>query len=143
MNLVKTSILCVFLLLLAGGVLGQKKSGISFFKGNLAEAQAKAAEEDKLIFVDTYADWCGPCKMMARDVFPDPKVASYFNEHFVSVKIDADERENLPWLMDKQIRSIPDLIFMDAEGKVLAREQGYLSSGKFLKLATKAYKKNS
>ena len=53
--------------------------GIDFFGGSWTEALEKAAAEDKLIFVDAYAEWCGPCKVMAARVFPDAEVGDYFN----------------------------------------------------------------
>ena len=53
--------------------------GIQFDKGDWQEILAKAKEEDKLIFVDAYAAWCGPCKKMARDVFTKPEVGEFFN----------------------------------------------------------------
>lgn len=38
----------------------------------------KAKKEKKLIFVDCYTSWCGPCKMLARDVFTKDEVADFF-----------------------------------------------------------------
>ena len=45
----------------------------------LEQASAKAKAEKKLIFLDAYTKWCGPCKMMARDVFPQEKVGAFMN----------------------------------------------------------------
>ena len=53
-------------------------------------ASEKAKEEDKIIFVDVYATWCGPCKMMDREVFSQEKVAEYYNATFVNAKFDSD-----------------------------------------------------
>ncbi|MEM7373610.1 MAG: thioredoxin fold domain-containing protein [Bacteroidota bacterium] len=142
MNILKVFISSVFFLMLFGALPALGQSEISFFEGPLSAAKTQATEDGKLIFVDTYASWCGPCKMMARDVFTDPKVADYFNEHFINVKIDTDLSVNYPFLISHEIRSIPDLIFMDASGTVLARKKGFLSSDQFLKLAKKAQKKS-
>lgn len=46
------------------------------------EAITVAKNENKLVFMDFYTDWCGPCKMMMRDVFPQKHVGDYMNEHF-------------------------------------------------------------
>lgn len=142
MNILKVLSLSLFLSSIFNFVIGQEQAHISFFEGDLAAAKVAAAETNKLIFVDTYAKWCGPCKLMARDVFTDQEVADYFNEHFINVKLDADLKVNYPFLISHEIRSIPDLIFMNADGTVLARRKGYLDSKQFLKLATKAQKKS-
>ena len=51
----------------------------------------KAKKEKKLIFVDCYTSWCGPCKMLAKDVFTRDEVADYFNANFVCAKYDMEK----------------------------------------------------
>ena len=68
------------------------QGGIEFFHGTWAEAKAKAKAEDKLIFVDAYAEWCGPCKRMSAQTFPDPKAGEFFNPNFICLKIDMEKR---------------------------------------------------
>src|SRR5574343_1372641 len=70
-----------------------KNSGIVFFEGTWEEALQKAKAEKKLIFLDAYASWCGPCKMMKRRTFSDPKVGEQFNKYFISVAIDMEQGE--------------------------------------------------
>ena len=60
-------------------------TNIEFFKGTFEEALAKAQAEEKLVFVDAYTVWCGPCKWMSKNTFTDAKVAEYFNENFINV----------------------------------------------------------
>lgn len=43
------------------------------------------------MFVDFYTDWCGPCKVMARDVFPQKQVGDFFNAKFVCLKLNAEK----------------------------------------------------
>ena len=59
---------------------------------SLAEAIASAKVENKLVFIDFYTAWCGPCKMMMKNVFPQPKVGEYFNGKYVCIKLDADKK---------------------------------------------------
>ena len=61
---------------------GQTK--INFEKSSFSEILAKAKQEKKLIFLDAYAVWCGPCKLMDKNVFTDSMVASYFNANYVN-----------------------------------------------------------
>ena len=53
--------------------------GIVFFKGSLKDAKAKAKKENKLIFIDCYTTWCGPCKNMSKKTFVNKEVGEYYN----------------------------------------------------------------
>lgn len=92
-------------------------TGIRFFEGTWAEAIAKAKAEKKPIFLDAYATWCGPCKMMEKEVFTDPNVAKYFNEKFIAVRIDMEHGEG-PGLAKRlpSIDGYPSLLFFGSDG---------------------------
>ena len=64
---------------------------IDFIDNDWQAALDRAAAEDKLIFVDGYAMWCVPCKVMDEEVFTAHGVPDYFNQHFVNVKIDVEK----------------------------------------------------
>ena len=55
------------------------------------EALKVAANENKLVFIDFYTDWCGPCKKMAREVFPQKEVGDFMNAKFVNLKLNAEK----------------------------------------------------
>src|SRR5690349_7699291 len=55
------------------------------------QIKAKAKAENKFIFVDAYATWCGPCKKMDKEVYPSTKVGGVLNPKFVSVRIQMDQ----------------------------------------------------
>lgn len=113
--------------------------GISFEHGTLAEAMAKAKAEKKLVFMDCYTTWCGPCKIMSRDVFPQQAVGSYMNANFVSIKMDMEKGEGIDLLKKYNVQGFPTLLFLDTDGKVLHSNVGGLSAEPFIEQAKIAY----
>lgn len=65
--------------------------GIRFHEGSFDEALVRAKQEKKLIFIDFYTEWCGPCKWMSMNVFNRSDVGDFFNKNFVCCKIDAEK----------------------------------------------------
>ncbi len=59
------------------------------------EALEKAKNAPRLIFVDMYADWCVPCRVMDKNVYSDPTVVSLLNTRFYPVKLDADSQDSI------------------------------------------------
>lgn len=100
-------------------------NGIKFTKGTWNEILLKAKQEKKLIFVDFYADWCGPCKWMSKEVFTEASVGDFFNENFINVQIDA-ESEFLDLVERSTIDAYPTLIFFDANDNEINRSVGAL-----------------
>ncbi|NJB87095.1 thiol-disulfide isomerase/thioredoxin [Lewinella marina] len=98
--------------------------GIQFFEGSWDEALAKAAAEDKLIFVDAYAEWCGPCKVMAANVFPDAEVGTFFNANFVNVQYDMEKPESAAFREFHRAPAFPTLLFIDANNEPVHRVIG-------------------
>ncbi len=87
--------------------------GIEFFHGTWEEALMKAKAEDKIIFVDAYTTWCGPCKNMAANTFPDPEVGKLFNANFVCMKIDMEKEMGLEFRKKYDVTAYPTLFFID------------------------------
>ena len=112
---------CYFILLLCTCVRAQ---GIEFFHGTWPEALAKAEAEDKLIFVDAYASWCGPCKAMARNVFPVAEVGDFFNENFINVKFDMEKDESREFRKKHRVSAYPTLFFINGKNEVVHKSVG-------------------
>lgn len=100
--------------------------GIDFFKGTFQEALALAEKEQKYVFVEVYATWCGPCKQLKRTTFKDKEVGAYFNKNFINIAIDGETEEGDKILSRYQIRSYPTLLILDAKGRVLTRQTGFM-----------------
>ena len=90
--------------------------GIKFEKGTFAEALAKAKVEDKLLFVDFYTTWCGPCKKMSKEIFTKEDVGEFFNKNFISLKIDAEKGEGPELAKKYEVSGFPTMIFFNADG---------------------------
>ena len=116
--------------------------GIEFFHGSWPEALAKAKSEEKLIFVDAFASWCGPCKRMAKESFPDPKVGELYNASFICLKIDMEKPENAEFAGKYPVSSYPTLFFIDADGKVVMKEVGAKTPDQLIETGKKAQGKN-
>jgi thioredoxin-related protein len=104
------------------------------------DIKAKAKRENKCIFMDAYAAWCVPCKIMAEETFPVASVGDMFNKHFVSVKVQMDSTDNdnkfvKSWFNDARqiatqanITAYPTLLFFSPEGKLLHKSVGLKDS---------------
>lgn len=112
--------------------------GIQFNKGEWKEILAKAKKENKLVFVDAYATWCGPCKMMERDVFSQKETGDYFNAKFVNAKVDMEKGEGIGLARDFGVMAYPTLIFVNSSGEVVHRAVGYHNTDQLLELGEAA-----
>ncbi|SHL53415.1 thioredoxin family protein [Chryseobacterium polytrichastri] len=108
----------------------QSKKGIDFQKIDLEAAKKIAKKENKLIFIDIYTTWCGPCKLMQKNTFPDPKVGDIFNKNFVNLAIDA-EKEGVALAKEFKIVNFPSFLFLDSEGKLVQYDFGYYNAEQF------------
>ena len=114
-------------------------NGIEFVHGTFKEALAKAKKENKLVFMDCYTSWCGPCKVMSKEVFTQKEVGDYFNANFVNIKVDMEKGEGPELGKHYNITGYPTLVFMDADGKELHKHVGGLEADEFIRNAKKAF----
>lgn len=109
--------------------------GIKFRDISLEEAKKAAKKEKKLIFIDAYASWCGPCKMLDKNTFPDKSVGTYFNDKFVCLKIDCEKHPDGKGVMGTyNITAYPTLLWVDADGKLVKKELGYKTPEQLLRV---------
>lgn len=97
--------------------------GVEFLDISFEEAIEMAKEEDKLVFVDFYTVWCGPCKKMEKEIFPQAPVGELYNREFINVKLDA-EREGKEAAEKYQVTGYPTMLFINPEGEVIFKETG-------------------
>ncbi|MGQ1785540.1 MULTISPECIES: thioredoxin family protein [unclassified Saccharicrinis] len=109
------------MLMLAIMVFGQ---GIEFEHGTFSEALAKAKNENKLIFMDCYTTWCGPCKHLAKNIFTQKEVGDFYNKEFVNVKMDCEKGEGPALAKKYGVNSYPTLLFIDGNGNAVHKLVG-------------------
>ena len=100
----------------------------------LEQASAKAKAENKLIFLDCYTQWCGPCKKMSKEVFPLAEVGAVMNPKFVNIKIDMESAYGAPLAKKLQIQAYPTFVIFNADAQEISRFLGYHAAGDFLKV---------
>jgi len=115
--------------------------GIDFYHGSFREALELAAKEQKLVFVDAYTTWCGPCRRMSANVFPDEAVGEFYNASFVNMKIDMEKGEGPDIGRQYGVRSYPTFLFIGSDGKVVHSAGGARPAEAFIELGREALKK--
>ncbi len=115
--------------------------GISFFHGTWAEALASSKKENKLIFLDAYAAWCGPCKTMAKNTFTKKDVGDFFNANFINVKMDMEKDPEGQRLSNKfKLRAYPTLYFINGNEALIHQELGMQKPKQLIQLGEQVLK---
>jgi len=115
--------------------------GIDFFKGTWEEALAESKRTGKLIFVDAYTTWCGPCKKMTRNIFPMKNVGDFYNANFVNTKFDMEKGEGRKIRSKYKVNAFPTFLFVDGSGKLQYTTKGAKPADAFIKVGQTALKK--
>ncbi|MBS1753681.1 MAG: thioredoxin family protein [Ferruginibacter sp.] len=102
--------------------------GIRFIESNWAKAKAEAKKQGKLIFLDAYTTWCGPCRMLKRNTFPDKAAGEFFNKNFVNVALDMESGDGPAVAATYGVNAYPTLIITDADGKLITYTKGYIDA---------------
>lgn len=103
----------------------ETEPGISFSSKTVKEAMAESKKSGKLIFIDCYTSWCGPCKRMAATSFKDEEVGNLFNKSFINLKVEMEKDAEGPDLARKyRVMAYPTLLIIDGEGKVIQHKVG-------------------
>ncbi len=111
----------------------------------IEEAEQLQKTEKRPIYIDVYTDWCGPCKMMTKKTFTNPKVIKLMNEKFYAVKFNAESNtpikfkgkehtspgRNHSFTSYLQVRAFPTSVFIDKDLNIITSVAGYFNAKNF------------
>jgi len=97
-----------------------------------------AKAQGRLVFMDCYTSWCGPCKRLAATVFPDSAVGAFFNATFVNAKFDMEKDDGITISNKYGIRAYPTLLWLDGDGNVKHKIVGGLDAPGLIENGKKA-----
>lgn len=114
---------------------GASAEGISFEHISLDEALTKAKAENKPIFIDVYATWCGPCKYLSREVFVEEELGAYMNENFINLKLNGEEGDGDYLMAQFGLDAYPTMLYLSADKEELNRIVGAVSADEILEVS--------
>lgn len=120
-----------------------QEKGINFFKGSWTGLVKSAENQQKMIFVDVYTDWCGPCKYMDKYIFTLEKVGKKYNTAFINYKLDAEKGEGPEIAKRFNIQAYPTFLFLNSSGYLIYKVEGEREADKFISIAERALKENN
>lgn len=111
---------------------------ITFIENDWNTAVKKASAQKKYIFVDCYATWCGPCKMLKMRTFTNNRVADYFNKNFINVSMDMEAGQGPALAQQWKIQAYPTLIIFDQNAKPVLGTMGFMKPDDLMAFAEQA-----
>ncbi|WP_426670363.1 thioredoxin family protein [Mucilaginibacter sp. McL0603] len=114
---------------------------IIFIENDFNEALKQAAAQNKYLFVDAYASWCGPCKMLKSTTFKNKKAAEFYNANFINVAIDMEKGQGPELAAQWGMQAYPTLIIFNPKGKPVLGSVGYIKADDLIKFGEAGLKK--
>ncbi len=103
---------------------------VNFINDNVRAAIDRAAVEGKLVFLDFWADYCSPCKLMEKYTFTDPSVIERMNGSYVPVRINIETFDGYDLKAQYNVKLLPTIIVLNSKGKQVARFEESMSGSK-------------
>ena len=111
--------------------------GIRFRHMSFQEAKAEAIKSNKIIFIDAYTSWCGPCKKMAATSFLDSNVSEIYNSKFINLKLDMEkDSDGIEIAKIYKVQAYPTLLYIDGDGKLMKSIVGFQTADRLISVAS-------
>ncbi len=97
---------------------GPAAAQVRFETGSTDSVRRMAQQQNKLVFIDLYANWCPPCRAMERQVFSQQEVGDFMAKHFIAAKYNVDETTGRELMSEYGRGSIPLYLVFDTGGNL-------------------------
>lgn len=122
MNKVSTVITAIFFIAFSANAQMQFKEIVT--QSDWETAVKEANETGKLLFLDIYATWCGPCKYLESNIYPDVELGKYYNSHFINLKLDGETEFGRMKVMQYGLQAYPTMYYLSSSEDMLAKVVG-------------------
>lgn len=101
-------------------------------QASFEEILSAAKEKNMNVFIDCYTTWCGPCRRMSTEVFPQKEMGIYFNANFLNYKEDMEKTTGLDIAKRFKVTAYPTFLILNSNGKEISRIVGSMPAADFL-----------
>lgn len=116
----------------------ENEAGIVFRKDAFADVLKESARTGKLVFIDCYTSWCGPCKWMEKNIFVNDTAAKYYNATFINYKIDMEKGEGPELRQRYGVQVFPTYLFLNSKGEMVHKATSRMELPEFIEEGKKA-----